>query len=111
VAPPRDPGGTGPLPYPATQRDYADWVAGWGSAALWPRYFKCGQLTRLCLDYIRAHAGEPITVADIMPLAIGDRVLNAREQEILRVTIHQALHKIAKRGAIERMASQGRIVR
>jgi hypothetical protein len=46
-----------------------------------------------------------------MPLAIGDRVLNAREQEILRVTIHQALHKIAKRGAIERMASQGRIVR
>ena len=23
--------GTGPLPHPATQREYADWVAGWGS--------------------------------------------------------------------------------
>jgi hypothetical protein len=76
-----------------------------------PRYFKRGQLTRLCLDYIRAHAGEPITVADILPLAIGDRVLNAREHEILRVTVHQALHKIAKRGTIERIAPVGRIVR
>ena len=45
-----------------------------------------------------AHAGpvdKPITVADILPLAIGDRTLNARDQEILRVTIHRALHKIA----------------
>src|SRR5580704_13640473 len=23
--------GTGPLPHPATQREYANWVAGWGS--------------------------------------------------------------------------------
>jgi hypothetical protein len=65
----------------------------------------------LCLDYIRGHAGEPITVADIMPLATGDRELNQREHEVLRVAIHQALHKIAKRGTIERVAGVGRIVR
>jgi hypothetical protein len=76
-----------------------------------PRHFKRGELTRLCLDYIREHAGQPITVADILPLAIGKRMLNARDQEILRVTIHQALHKIAKRGTIERVAPLGRIVR
>jgi Fe2+ or Zn2+ uptake regulation protein len=72
---------------------------------------KRGQLTRLCLDYIREHADRPISVADILPLAIGDRTLNAREQEILRTTVHQALHKIAKRGTIERMAGAGRLVR
>jgi hypothetical protein len=76
-----------------------------------PRYFKRGQLTRLCLDFIRDRAGEPFAVADIMPLAIGGRELSARDQEILRVTIHQALHKIAKRGTIERVAGAGRIVR
>jgi hypothetical protein len=61
-----------------------------------------------------AHAGpvdKPITVADILPLAIGDRTLNARDQEILRVTIHRALHKIAKRGTIVRIAPVGWIVR
>jgi hypothetical protein len=76
-----------------------------------PRHFKRGELTRLCLNYIREHAGEPITVSDILPLAIGDRELNHRDQEIRRVTIHQALHKIAKRGTLERIAPVGRIVR
>jgi len=76
-----------------------------------PRHFKRGELTRLCLDYIREHANAPITVADILPLAIGDRTLTARDQEIFRVTVHQALHKIAKRGTIERIGPVGRVVR
>src|SRR5271169_4948687 len=77
-----------------------------------PRYFKRGQLTRLILDYTRQHAGEPITVADIMPLAIGERKLSHRDQEILRTSIqHTALHKIAQRGTIERIAPVGRMVR
>jgi hypothetical protein len=76
-----------------------------------PRYFKRGQLTRLCLDYIRQHASKPITVADILPLAIGDRPLTAAERERVSTAVHQALHKIAKRGTIERIASAGRTVR
>jgi hypothetical protein len=76
-----------------------------------PRYFKRGALTRLCLDYLRDHAGQPmVAVSDILPLAIGERDLTARDQEILRVTIHQAMHKLAKRGIIERLPAEGRIV-
>ena len=76
-----------------------------------PRYFKRGQLTRLCLDYVREHAETPVTVSDVLPLAIGERSLSARDQEILRVTIHQALHKLAKRKIIERLPPSGRVVR
>ena len=76
-----------------------------------PRYFKRGELTRLILDYIREHAGQSITVADILPLAIGERSLSQAERASVATTIHQALHKIAKRGTIERIASEGRMVR
>jgi len=76
-----------------------------------PRYFKRGQLSRVILDYIREHAGEPITVADILPIAVGDRELTHRDKEILRTSIHTVLNKLAKRGTIERAPSQGRIVR
>jgi hypothetical protein len=76
-----------------------------------PRYFKRGQLTRLLLDYIREHGDGPIKVADLMPLVKGDRALSRIEEDRLRVTVHQALHKIAKRGTIEQIAPEGRIVR
>ncbi len=76
-----------------------------------PRYFKRGQLTRLCLDYIREHAGEPITVTDILPLAVGERTLTQAERASVSTAVHQALHKIAKSGTIERIASAGRIIR
>ncbi len=76
-----------------------------------PRYFKRGQLTRLCLDYIREHAGEPITVADVLPLAVGERTLTQAERASVSTAVHQALHKIAKRGTIQRIASAGRIIR
>ena len=76
-----------------------------------PRYFKRGQLTRLCLDYIREHAGQPIMVADILPLAVGERILTQAERAGVSTAVHQALHKIAKRGTIERIARVGRVVR
>lgn len=76
-----------------------------------PRYFKRGQLTKLLFNYLREHAGQPVTVDDILPLAIGDRVLSAREKEILRNTIHTAIHKMTKRGIVERLPAQGRVVR
>jgi hypothetical protein len=76
-----------------------------------PRYFKRGQLTRLILDYIREHAGEPITVETLMPLVVGDRQLSQAERASVSTTVHQALHKIEKRGTIERIAPIGRIVR
>ncbi len=75
-----------------------------------PRYFKRGQLTRLCLDFIRERT-EPFTVEDLMPLAVGDRQLTQAERASVKTAVHQALHKIAKRGTIERVAAEGRLVR
>jgi len=74
-----------------------------------PRYFKRGQLTRLLLDYLRDH--ESATADEILPLAIGERTLSARDKEILRNTIHTAMGKLTKRGIVDRASSQGRVVR
>lgn len=76
-----------------------------------PRYFKRGQLTRLLLDYIREHGGEPITVEAVMPLVIGERQLTAAERASVATTVHQALRKIEKRGIVERLPYIGRTVR
>ena len=71
-----------------------------------PRFFKRGQLTRLCLDYMREHAGDSVTVADIMPAAIGDRRLNTAEYRRVEVVVYEALRKLAKRGTL-RQTGQG----
>ena len=42
-------------------------------------------------------SGTPAEV----PLVKGDRALSRLEEDRLRVTVHQAMHKIAKRGTIE----------
>lgn len=76
-----------------------------------PRYFKRGALSRLLLDWIRQHGTEPFTVADVLPIAIGERELTHRDQEILRTSIHTVLNKFAKKGTIARLVVQGRIVR
>ena len=76
-----------------------------------PRYFKRGQLTRLCLNFIRDRAGEPFTVEDLMPLAVGERQLTQAERASVKTAVHQALHKIAKRGTLQRVAAEGRLVR
>jgi hypothetical protein len=71
-----------------------------------PRYFKRGQLTRLILDYLRERAGESVAVADIMPVAVGDRTLNSAEYRRVEIVTYEALHKLAKRGTV-RQTSQG----
>jgi hypothetical protein len=76
-----------------------------------PRYFKRGQLTRLILDYIREHEGTVMTVADIMPLVLADRVLSHAERLRIRTTVQQALHKLARRGTIQQIEPQGRTLR
>jgi hypothetical protein len=62
------------------------------------RHFKRGQLTRLILDYLRDHPGVDVSVADITPLAVGDRVITSVEHQRVSVIVYQALHKLAKRG-------------
>jgi hypothetical protein len=71
-----------------------------------PRYFKRGELTRLCLDFMREHAAESVAVADIMPTAIGDRRLNSAEYRAVAVVTYEALRKLAKRGTL-RQDGQG----
>jgi hypothetical protein len=66
------------------------------------RYFAKGQLTRLILDFLREHADAPVAVADIMPAATGDRVLNRLEHQRLSVSIFQVLNKLMNRGIVER---------
>jgi hypothetical protein len=76
-----------------------------------PRYFKRGQLSRLILDWVRQNGAEPFTVNDILPVAVGERELTHRDQEILRTSIHSVLHKLSQRGIVERVAGKGRTVR
>ena len=76
-----------------------------------PRYFKRGQLTRLILDYMRAHAGETVAVADIMPAAVGDRNLNSAEYRRVEIVAYEALHKLAKRGAVQQTGQGAKVAR
>lgn len=46
-----------------------------------------------------------------MPLVVGERNLTLAERASVSTTVHQALHKIEKRGTIERITQEGRTVR
>lgn len=76
-----------------------------------PRYFKRGQLSRLLLNWIRQRGAEPFSVDDVLPVAVGERDLTHRDKEILRTSIHTVVGKYEKRGIVERIAPQGRVVR
>ena len=76
-----------------------------------PRYFKRGQLTRLIPDYIRQHADAPITVADILPLVIGDRSLSHDEKTRIRSIVQQALRKLARHERSSKSPPRGRTLR
>ena len=67
-----------------------------------PRYFKRGTLAKLILDYMRQHAGETVTVADILPTAIGDRSLNLAEHKRVAVGIYEALRRAERRRLVNR---------
>jgi hypothetical protein len=57
---------------------------------------------RLILNYMREHAGEVVVIADILPLAIGNRALGAHERAKLGVTIYSALMKMSNKGIVKR---------
>jgi hypothetical protein len=67
-----------------------------------PRYFKRGDLARLIRDYMREHAGQPVAAADILPLAIGDRILNPAEHNRVAVGIYEALRRLERKGVVVR---------
>lgn len=67
-----------------------------------PRFFKKGELARLIRSYMRDHAGEEITVADMLPTAIGDRNLNPAEYHRVAVGVYEALNRLRRKGGIER---------
>jgi hypothetical protein len=73
-----------------------------------PRYFKRGQLMRLIVNHMREHAGEIVVIADIVPIAVGNRALSAHERDRLGVTIYQALGRLADRGIVTRAGSGAR---
>jgi hypothetical protein len=60
----------------------------------------------LVLDFLREHADAPVAVADMMPDAMGGRVLNRLEHQRLAVSIYQALNKLVVRGVVERTTTE-----
>lgn len=67
-----------------------------------PRYFKRGELAKLILDYMRQHASESVAVADILPVAIGDRALDPAEYQRVAVGVYEALKRSARKGLVSR---------
>ena len=66
-----------------------------------PRHFKRGQLSRLIADFMRDHVGTSVAVADIMPVAVGDRLPNSGEYRRIEVVVYEAMKKLAKRGILK----------
>jgi hypothetical protein len=67
-----------------------------------PRFFKRGALARLCLDYMREHAGGIVAIADMMPLAVADRSLNTAEYNRLAVGVYEALRRMERKRLVTR---------
>jgi hypothetical protein len=72
------------------------------------RYFKKGQLRRLCMDYVRQRAPEAVTVTDVLPVALQDRGLgdpSALDRQRLTLSVYQSLYRLRKRGLIEQIGA------
>jgi hypothetical protein len=67
-----------------------------------PHHFKRGALTKLILDYMREHAGEVVSVADMMPLVAEGRTLNLAEYQRAAVGVYGALRRAETKQLIER---------
>jgi hypothetical protein len=70
-----------------------------------PRYFKRGQLTRLVSGFLRDHAGQTVTVADIMHLAVGERTPTTADYCNIEIVVYEALKRIAKRGTVDQIGA------
>jgi len=71
-----------------------------------PRHFKRGHLARLVSEFMRDHAGQPVTVADIMIIAGGDRTLTVAERRNIEVVVYNALKRLAKRRVINQVGTR-----
>src|SRR3954452_10199395 len=58
-----------------------------------PRHFKRGALAKLVLNYMRQHADDAVAVADMMPLVVAGRTLNAAEYQRAAVGVYEALRR------------------
>ena len=76
-----------------------------------PRQFRRGHLARLVSEFMRDHAGQPVTVADIMIIAGGDRTLTVAERRNIEVVVYNALKRLAKRGAVSQVGTRVRVAR
>ena len=71
-----------------------------------PHNFKQGQLARLLSEFMRNHAGRAVTVADIMPLAVGSRTPTVAEYRNIEVVVYNALKRLAKRRVINQVGTR-----
>ena len=71
-----------------------------------PYPFKRGQLARLVSEFMRDHAGQEVTVADIMLIVAGDPALTVAEYRNIKVVIYNALKRLAKRGVINQLGTR-----
>jgi hypothetical protein len=55
---------------------------------------------------MRDHAGQPVTVADIMIIAGGDRTLTVAERRNIEVVVYNALKRLAKRRVINQVGTR-----
>lgn len=67
-----------------------------------PRYFKRGELANLLRGYMRGHPSD-VAIADIMPLALGDRNPNPEEYQRIAVGLYEALNRLRRKGTVERI--------
>lgn len=67
-----------------------------------PRFFKRGELARLCSNYMREHAGKTVAVADMLPSAIGDRTVNTAERYRIAVGVYESLRRMERKGIVTR---------
>ena len=65
-----------------------------------PRYFKRGALMNAIREFMREHAGFDVTVADLLPVVIGDRALNAAEHQRVEIVTYEACKRLVKRGTV-----------
>lgn len=76
-----------------------------------PRYFKRGALATTIRNYMREHADSEIAVADMMPLVIGDRVVNPAEYQKIAVGAYDALRRMERKGSVERIGDGWKVAR
>jgi predicted nucleic acid-binding Zn ribbon protein len=61
-----------------------------------------GELAHLCANYMREHGSTEVAVADVLPLAVADRAVNAAEHQRIAVGVYEALRRMERKGLVSR---------